>query len=271
MDDAAHSSHASIERAAVARAEVAALDSDRARDSDHALISAALTGDSAALSQVWERERRWVAAVLLAHKPREADLEDLLQDVALTLVSKIGDVRDVEGFRPWLRAVAMSLARTRGRRQTVRRQGFMKLVSWARGEMNGSSGSRGGATGAHDGALATRGGDGPTGAFGGRTAASTHAIERGRQLLELSAELPDGYREPLLLKAVQGMSYRQIGRVMGLPETTIETRIARARRMLRERAEQPHAERRSLNELEEGDDRVMVTTGHVTQEGRVQQ
>jgi predicted RNA polymerase sigma factor len=35
---------------------------------------------------------------------------------------------------------------------------------------------------------------------------------------------------------VQGMSYREIGRVLGLPETTIETRIARARRMLRERA-----------------------------------
>ena len=49
--------------------------------------------------------------------------------------------------------------------------------------------------------------------------------------------MPDGYREPLILKCVRGMSYRQIGAMMGLPETTIETRIARGRRMLRELAQ----------------------------------
>jgi DNA-directed RNA polymerase specialized sigma24 family protein len=52
--------------------------------------------------------------------------------------------------------------------------------------------------------------------------------------MQLAANLPDGYREPLLLRCVQGMGYRQIGEVMGLPETTIETRIARGRRMLRD-------------------------------------
>jgi RNA polymerase sigma-70 factor (ECF subfamily) len=54
--------------------------------------------------------------------------------------------------------------------------------------------------------------------------------------MALAGELPDGYREPLLLKAIQGLSYREIGRILGLPETTIETRIARGRRMLRELA-----------------------------------
>jgi predicted RNA polymerase sigma factor len=45
-----------------------------------------------------------------------------------------------------------------------------------------------------------------------------------------------GFLEPLILKAIQGMSYREIGRVLNLPETTIETRIARGRKMLRELA-----------------------------------
>jgi DNA-directed RNA polymerase specialized sigma24 family protein len=58
----------------------------------------------------------------------------------------------------------------------------------------------------------------------------------------VAKELPDGYREPLLLKCVHGMSYREIGEVMGLPESTIETRIARGRRMLREAAEQAEHE-----------------------------
>jgi RNA polymerase sigma-70 factor (ECF subfamily) len=60
--------------------------------------------------------------------------------------------------------------------------------------------------------------------------------EEGRRLMELARRLPDGYREPLLLKAVHGLSYREIGRILGLPETTIETRIARGRRQLRELA-----------------------------------
>jgi DNA-directed RNA polymerase specialized sigma24 family protein len=55
--------------------------------------------------------------------------------------------------------------------------------------------------------------------------------------MRLASQLPDGYREPLLMRCIQGMGYREIGSVMGLPETTIETRIARGRRMLRELAE----------------------------------
>ena len=42
------------------------------------------------------------------------------------------------------------------------------------------------------------------------------------------------YREPLLLRCVRALSYQQISEVLDLPITTVETRLARARRMLRE-------------------------------------
>lgn len=54
--------------------------------------------------------------------------------------------------------------------------------------------------------------------------------------MALARDLPEGYREPLLMRCLKGMSYREIGEAMDLPETTIETRIARGRRMLRELA-----------------------------------
>ena len=60
--------------------------------------------------------------------------------------------------------------------------------------------------------------------------------EEARRLLALAIELPEGYREPLLLRCVRGMSYKAIARLLSLPETTIETRISRGRRMLRELA-----------------------------------
>jgi len=45
--------------------------------------------------------------------------------------------------------------------------------------------------------------------------------------------LPPEYREPLLLRCVRALTYQQISEILDLPVTTIETRLARARRMLR--------------------------------------
>jgi RNA polymerase sigma-70 factor (ECF subfamily) len=46
--------------------------------------------------------------------------------------------------------------------------------------------------------------------------------------------LPALYREPLVLKHVNGWSYRQIADAMDMPVETVETRLVRARRLLRE-------------------------------------
>ncbi len=181
--------------------------------SAEALVARAVDGDQEALRILWSRHRRWVAAILLAHMPREAEVDDLLQDVATLFVSKVHSLRGGEqALKPWLRAIALSVAKTRGRRTRVRKAGWVRLVGWAGSWAGDGEQQR-------------------------DDAAATPLIEEGRRLMELARELPDGYREPLLLKCVQGMSYKEIGEAMGLPDTTIETRIARARRMLRERAE----------------------------------
>lgn len=169
-------------------------------------IAAAIRGDTDALRVVWQSHRRWVAAILLAHKPREVDLEDLLQTVALTVVERATDVREPEGFKSWLRTVAINTARAAGRKATVRRRAEPELRAAVAGSRSDADGS-----------------------------VSTGLGEADR-LMELARTLPEGYREPLLLRCVRGMSYRQISGLLDLPETTIETRIARGRRMLRELA-----------------------------------
>ncbi|MEM7755092.1 MAG: sigma-70 family RNA polymerase sigma factor [Planctomycetota bacterium] len=166
--------------------------------------------DPAEIQRVWREHRRWVAAILLAHKPREVDVEDLLQTVAVSVVRKIGELRDPAALKPWLRTVAINAARAEGR-QTQRSRKKLRL---AKQEVA----VRGEGAESNDRASADR--------------------DEGRKLLDLARTMPDGYREPLLLRCVHGMSYRQISEVTGLPETTIETRIARGRRMLRELASQ---------------------------------
>ncbi len=171
-------------------------------------VVAAIAGDQIALRRVWQENRRWVAAVILAHKPRWAEVDDLLQEVAVALVRKVSEVRDPAALKPWLRTVAMNaaLASARSGRRRAKDRGLSE------GDQdNGALRGVGGSTSSED-------------------------QEEGRRLLELAARLPDSYREPLLLKAVHGLSYKEIGEILGLPDTTIETRIARGRKQLRELA-----------------------------------
>jgi len=180
------------------------------------LVTAAIKGDAEAVRSLWQEHRRWVAAILLAHKPRDLELDDLLQDVAMTFVRTISTLRDGAVLRPWLRTVAINAARAAGREERRRKQGMRWTLGLSRKHEGPPRAAEPVTHDTPDESRATR--------------------ETSGRLIALSAQLPDGYREPLLLKAVQGMSYREIGRVMGLPESTIETRIARGRRMLRELA-----------------------------------
>ena len=52
-------------------------------------------------------------------------------------------------------------------------------------------------------------------------------------LQELIDQLPDDLREPLLLSAMEELSSREVGEVMGLPEGTVRTRLMRARSQLK--------------------------------------
>ncbi len=172
------------------------------------VAAAAIRGDREAIRRVWEANRRWIAAVILAHKPRRAEVEDLLQEVAGALVRKIGSLRDPSALKPWLRTVAINAALAAARDRSGR---ALRLS----GEPDI---------------------DGRPAAFGRPGSDVADQREEAGRILDLASRLPEGYREPLLLRCVKGMSYRQIGRLMGLPESTIETRIARGRRMLRELA-----------------------------------
>jgi RNA polymerase sigma factor (sigma-70 family) len=166
------------------------------------MAASAKAGDREALRALWHAHRRWVAAVLLAYKPRHVELDDLIQEVAVSVVSNIGGLRDVTSLRPWLRTIAINAARASARR--IQTRSHLRLVDDA----------------------------GPRQSAG----ADEHAArgDESQHLLRMTEELPDLYREPLLLQAVHGMSVNQVAAVLDLPVTTVETRLARARRMLRQ-------------------------------------
>jgi RNA polymerase sigma-70 factor, ECF subfamily len=183
---------------------------------EDSLAAAALRGERSAIEALWRLHRRWVAAVLLAYKPRSEDLEDLLQEVAMTMLTKINTVREAGNIRAWLRTVAINLARAAGRSERARPT---QRLDREQGEALADP-----ASATSNAFMAATGRSGP----------GLEANDDAQRVMRLCESLPEGYREPLLLKAVHGMRTRQISRILGLPEATVDTRISRARRMLRE-------------------------------------
>jgi RNA polymerase sigma-70 factor, ECF subfamily len=59
--------------------------------------------------------------------------------------------------------------------------------------------------------------------------------DRARKLNRAIATLPDEFRETLVLREMEDMSYREIADVTGSPIGTVMSRLARARALLRER------------------------------------
>lgn len=167
--------------------------------------------DASSLRHLWEEHRRWVAAIVLAYKPRWAELDDLLQDVATAFVARSHEIRDPQAVKPWLRTVAINAARLAARKGKLRLHRSLDEP--------------------------TPQGQAPEEPAAPSEPPASPDQEELSKLIDLTVQLPDGYREPLLLKAVQGLSYRQIGQILEMPETTVETRIARGRRMLRELAQ----------------------------------
>jgi RNA polymerase sigma-70 factor (ECF subfamily) len=169
-----------------------------AESTPHDLTLRAIAGDPAALDAVWCANRRWLGAVLLAHRPHGAELDDLLQETACAFLRGIRTLGDPAALPAWLRTLARNVALGAARRAAVRRR------QEALPEPSGLV--------ARDEAVAR---------------------QRHDELLARIEQLAPEHREPLLLRCVHGFTQREIAACLELPETTVETRLARARRALR--------------------------------------
>jgi RNA polymerase sigma-70 factor (ECF subfamily) len=176
-------------------------------DPEQAVVEAIRSGDRAAFAGFVRRNGRWVRGVIfgvLGDPPGADRVDDLAQHVWQKVWSRIGELRDITQWRPWVYRLARNTALDAGRRRS--RQ---KCV-------------------AQDAA--------------GVPEPATHATPDGQLMsretrdavLQAVRALPAKYREPFVLRHVEDWSYRQIAETMNLAPATVETRLVRARRLLRE-------------------------------------
>jgi len=139
------------------------------------------------------------------------DAEDVVQDACLRALSAL-DGAEVEHPRAWLLAITRNAA-----------------FSWLTKNRPRDLVLAGGAEDAetHDGAL-------PQCAEASPEAALIEAADR-RSVEAAIAALPIPFREALVMREVNGLSYREIASATGAPIGTVMSRLARARALLIEK------------------------------------
>ena len=139
-----------------------------------------------------------------------ADAEDSVQDAMMRAFSSFEQVRG-DDLRPWLMAIVRNCCRERAARGYRRREIPLPV-------------RRG--LGTHEA--------GPELIYDGPDP-ETQAVSasEARRLRAMIDTLPEDFREALILREMEQLSYREIAEVVGAPIGTVMSRLARARTLLK--------------------------------------
>ena len=169
------------------------------------LVGAAQGGDRLAFGELYAQYVRTVHGILLSRVPR-AEVEDLVHDVFLTAMQRLGSLRDPAAFGGWLVAIARNRATDHLRRALQTSRLTDGLVG--------------------DGSAAP-----------GRPAPRAIAPDHAEALavMEIIRTLPEAYRETLVLRLAEGMTGPEIAERTGLTPASVRVNLHRGMKLLRER------------------------------------
>jgi RNA polymerase sigma-70 factor, ECF subfamily len=168
---------------------------------DH-LVRAAQNGDRSAFGMLYSRYARMVHGILLSRVPYSA-VEDLVQDVFLQALPRLGSLRDISRFGGWLAAIARNRAMD-FHRQSRPDIAFDEESTCASLEQQTPKGH------------------------------TVHSSAEAHAILEAIRSLPDAYREPLILRLVEGMTGPEIAARTGLTHGSVRVNLHRGMQQLRE-------------------------------------
>ncbi|HYL10220.1 MAG TPA: sigma-70 family RNA polymerase sigma factor [Candidatus Acidoferrales bacterium] len=168
---------------------------------DTDLVAAARRGDRSAFGRLYDRFAPMVHGIVLS-RVSAADADDLVHDVFLAALRQLHSLRNPSAFGGWLAQIA------RNRARDYYRRGPQKDEVELPGSLPGA--------GARD----------------------TSAGAEANVALRIIQEMPEAYRETLLLRLVEGMTGPEIAARTGLAQGSVRVNLHRGMRLLRERLSQ---------------------------------
>lgn len=155
------------------------------------LVEALRRGEREAFDAIHARYASLVHGILLARLPR-FDVEDLEQEVFLTVFRRIRTLREAKSFGGWIAMIARNRATDYHRRARETEELPRDLE------------------------------------------AKDSSEPEARAILDVIRSLPEAYREPLVLRLVEGMTGPEIAARTGLTPGSVRVNLHRGMRQLRE-------------------------------------
>jgi RNA polymerase sigma-70 factor (ECF subfamily) len=176
---------------------------------DGELVRQTLAGRLAAYAELVERWSARILAICRSHAGRADMAEDLAQESLVRGLQALSSLHDPEKFGPWLRGIAVRACLDWRKAKQSSQVPFSVLDT---------------AAGKYDPA--------------GNGSVVDDEVERREDEERLRAaveELPESYRETLLLYYCERVTYQDLAEVLGISRATINLRLTKARAMLREK------------------------------------
>jgi RNA polymerase sigma-70 factor (ECF subfamily) len=187
------------------------------------LVCAACRGDKEALQGLLRLNWGWLKALVYSVLGRAQDLDDVMQDVCLRVITRIHTLREPQRFRGWLAV----LARREALKYCQRRK--PKVLPFSDSSLLGQPDS-----------------------YADDPAEDIERKELCGRVLEAVTKLPESYREVFILAHTGELTYAQMAEVLDVPITTMQIRLTRARQMIRNQIAGKDAERPSPCHPREG-------------------
>src|SRR5579863_2324363 len=188
-------------------------------DTDARLVERLVARDERAFATLVRSYERRVFSLLLRMIGNRAEAEDLAQEVFVQVFKAIGSFRGEAKLSTWIYRIAINLCKNRSKYLRARHSGQEVELDSLKEQL-----PMGDAKGANVAQV-----ERPDEMVSGKQ------VERIVQNAIL--ELEPSFRECLVLRDVEDLSYEEIGAITGLPEGTVKSRIHRARAQLKELVE----------------------------------
>jgi RNA polymerase sigma-70 factor (ECF subfamily) len=188
-------------------------------DTDARLVERLVARDERAFTTLVRSYERRVFSLLLRMIGNRAEAEDLAQEVFVQVFKAIGSFRGEAKLSTWIYRIAINLCKNRSKYLRARHSGQEVELDTLKEHV-----PLGDAKGANVAQV-----ERPDEMVSGKQ------VERIVQNAIL--QLEPSFRECLVLRDVEDLSYEEIGAITGLPEGTVKSRIHRARAQLKELVE----------------------------------
>jgi RNA polymerase sigma factor (sigma-70 family) len=166
------------------------------------LLRASLQGDTAAFEQIILRYQAMVCAITYSATGRMDASEELAQETFLRAWQKLVQLQDLNKFRSWLCSIARNLIRDyllHKSRQPIQSADLTQLPA-------------------------------------DKATPFDHLIKQEEEMILSHAlmQIPEEFREPLVLYYRQEQSVKEVAESLDIPEATVRTRMHRGRQMLKD-------------------------------------